>query len=291
MCFKFRKIKKSIKEHAPSSSFGVAKAGFGVYVGFMKVLGCPLLSGLLLLTACTTPPPDRVTQTATIDGLLAGVYDGETSLAELSRAGNFGLGTYQALDGEMILLDGSFYQVKGDGSVQQPPPETLSPFAIVVEFDPNIFAELGERDLKTLKAELDELIPNQNQFAAIRITGTFRSIRTRSVAAQMKPYPALSEVVKNQSVFDFENISGTLVGFRCPPFVKGLNVPGYHFHFLTEQRDAGGHVLALHLTKGQLAADTLHRDFRVLLPQQTLHSDQVDLTRDSAGLLDAAEKE
>ena len=254
---------------------------------------CHLLSLLLFvsfITGCQTPPANTLTQVATIDGLLAGVYDGEVTLAEIRNVGNLGLGTYQALDGEMVLLDGTFYQIKDDGSVQNPSPETLSPFAAVVDFDPNLFAEMPALDLATLKLHLDELIPNQNQFAAIRIQGQFSTIRTRSVGSQSKPYPPLGEVVKTQSVFDFENVHGTLIGLRCPPFVKGLNVPGYHFHFLTDLRDAGGHVLALEMTNGQLSADTVHEKFVVLLPQTTSHSDTVDLSQDRSKALEAVEK-
>ncbi len=250
----------------------------------------PLLLVLGLSACRTTPPSNQVTQVATIDGLLAGVYDGEVSLAEIRKTGNFGLGTYQSLDGEMVLLDGTFYQIKGDGSVHRPPPEMLSPFAAVVDFQPTLYAELEEMDLAELKTRLDELVPNQNQFAAFSIHGNFASIRTRSVAAQKKPYPTLAEVVEIQSVFDLENVSGTLVGLRCPPFVKGLNVPGYHFHFITEEKDAGGHVLAFEMISGQLSADTVNEEFMVMLPKNTMHSDDVNLSHDRSKVLEVIEQ-
>lgn len=253
---------------------------------------CIMLSLLLsLLTACATRPSNTLTQVATIDGLLAGVYDGEVSLGDLSKKGDFGLGTYQALDGEMVLLDGIFYQIRDDGSVHHPPSETLTPFAAVVAFDPTFFAELPAGDFDALAAHLDTLIPDQNQFVAIRIDGHFAAIRTRSVPAQTPPYPPLVEVVKTQPLFDFENVKGTLVGLRCPPFVTGLNVPGYHFHFLTENREAGGHVLTLSMTRGQLSADTVTKQFEVILPQTTTHSDTVDLSGDYSRALESAEKE
>ncbi|MDF3128374.1 acetolactate decarboxylase [Kiritimatiellaeota bacterium B1221] len=255
----------------------------------------PFLFSLLLLlgvTACQSPrQSNQVTQVATIDGLLAGIYDGEVTLAEIREAGDFGLGTYQALDGEMLLLDGIFYQVKDDGSVHLPPPETLSPFVAVVDFDPTLYAELEDMNLEELKNQLDELAPDQNQFVAIRIEGDFASIRTRSVPAQSKPYPPLTEVVKTQPVFNFENVEGTLVGLRCPPYVKGLNVPGYHFHFITRDRDAGGHLLALEMRSGQLSADTVHETFTVLLPKNTMHSDDVNLSHDRSHALEAVEKD
>ena len=48
--------------------------------------------------------------------LLDGIYDGEMTIGELLGKGNFGIGTFDALDGEMIILDGVCYQLRGDGT-------------------------------------------------------------------------------------------------------------------------------------------------------------------------------
>jgi len=250
-----------------------------------------VLLALVLLTGCTPPSSNQITQIATLDGLLAGVYDGEVSLAEISDYGDFGLGTYQALDGEMIFLDGVFYQVKEDGSVQQPPPETLSPFAAVVDFEADTSTELPSLDLDGLKKKLDDVFPDQNSFIALRIEGDFESIQTRSVGPQSKPYPTLAEVIKTQSVFNFQSVKGTLVGFRFPPFVGRLNVPGYHFHFLTEDRSAGGHVVKLKMKKGQLQADTVHEDYVIRLPQQTSSYSKAGNPHERSSILEASEIE
>ena len=75
---------------------------------------------LLLVAVCVTASAqtfDRevLVQTSTIDALLDGVYDGELTYAELSRYGDFGIGTFEGLDGEMIAFDGAIWQVKSDG--------------------------------------------------------------------------------------------------------------------------------------------------------------------------------
>ena len=102
---------------------------------------------------------------------------------------------------------------------------------------------------------LDRALPSSNLFYAVRADGEFAYVKTRSVPKQQKPYRPLVDVAKNQAVFEFHRVKGTLVGFRCPPFVKGINVPGYHFHFLTDDRKGGGHVLDLRVIGLDVALD------------------------------------
>lgn len=239
------------------------------YLGRMnfKLVNFLYAAGVLLLSACRSLPQNGITQVYTINALLAGGYEGHVRLDTLSQAGDIGLGTFNHLDGEMVLLDGIFYQVDVAGRVREMPQDTLTPFAAVTRFEPDIFATVDQPlDLNGLQEMLDDLVPDLNRFAVIRIEGDFLRIRTRSVAAQTPPYRPLAEVVKTQTVFDLENVSGTLVGFRGPPFVSGWNVPGYHFHFLTQDRDTGGHVLSLDLRRGRIQIDSLHDWIKVMLP-------------------------
>jgi alpha-acetolactate decarboxylase len=55
--------------------------------------------------------------------------------------------------------------------------------------------------------------------------------------------PTLAEVTKHQSEFQFVEVKGTLFGFYTPTFAQTINVPGFHFHFITEDKTSGGHVL------------------------------------------------
>ena len=255
------------------------------------------LAGLalaLLLSSCATSPqgkqPDTLTQVSAIDALLAGGYDGQVTLTELRRSGDFGIGTFHALDGEMILLDGVFYQAKADGRIYQPAMTATTPFASVVHFKAQKTTTItGEMDWAKLTATADALAGDANALCAIRVHGTFRQVKVRSVPAQQKPYPALAEVAKTQPVFELSNVTGTLVGFRAPPFVKGLNVPGYHLHFLADDRQSGGHVLSLTLESGtlELASYTL---FQVQLPAAPGTLAGLDLHKDRAQELKAVEQ-
>ncbi len=112
---------------------------------------------------------------------------------------------------------------------------------------------------------LDGLIANRNLFYAIRLDGTFSYVKTRSVPRQVKPYPPLAEAVKNQSVFEMRQGRGTVAGFYCPPYVQGLNVPGYHLHFVTDDRRQGGHLLECGLQEGTVQMDSV-REFHLTLP-------------------------
>jgi acetolactate decarboxylase len=205
-------------------------------------------------------------QTSTIDALLDGNYDGDISFAELEERGDLGLGTLDALDGEMIALDGTFYQISADGTVHQVDRRTKTPFAVVTSFEPGPSRTLDTTmDLAALYALVDRLLGDTSICCAIRVDGHFEYVKTRSVPRQRKPYPPLVEVVKNQPVFELSDVRGSLVGFRFPDYAEGLNVAGYHFHFITEDRSAGGHVLECRLAGGELRIDH-EADLRVELP-------------------------
>jgi acetolactate decarboxylase len=120
-------------------------------------------------------------------------------------------------------------------------------------------------DLGTLCSLLDRLVGGEASCYAVRVDGSFHLVKTRSVPRQRKPYPPLAQVVEHQPTFELREVSGSLVGFRFPRYAQGLNVAGYHFHFITEDRSAGGHVLELGLAGGELRVDG-EADLRLELP-------------------------
>lgn len=255
-----------------------------------KRVGCIfILIGLIFCGCVTKTSTDTVYQISTIDALLAGVYDGELSLRELVTHGDFGIGTFDRLDGEMIVLDDSVYQVKADGHVYRPDLKMKTPFATVCRFMPerNMTLPAG-LDVGQMHAYLDSLAPNPNLFYAFRIKGNFRRVKTRSVPGQHKPYPPLSEVTAHQPEFEMADISGTLIGFRCPPFVEGINVPGYHLHFLSSDKMRGGHVLEFDIRKARLEIDRLDR-FVLQLPKETEDFAATDLSQDRTEELEDVE--
>lgn len=215
-----------------------------------------LTGPLLGATAAGPPARDVLFQVEPIDALMAGLYDGTLPLAELTRHGDFGLGTFDRLDGEMVVLAGVVHQVTADGLVRAANPALTTPFAAVTFFDRDITAPIRkEMNLAALKEFLDGLLPTKNLLYAVRIDGTFSAVQTRSVPAQSKPYRKLVEVTASQPVFELTDVQGTIVGFRCPYYVQGINVPGYHLHFLSADRRRGGHILDCTVKTGEATVD------------------------------------
>ncbi|MFP4453759.1 MAG: acetolactate decarboxylase [Desulfobacterales bacterium] len=241
---------------------------------------CMLFCIVLFLGAgCAgNPYKDTVTQTSTIDILLAGVYEGDMTLGELTGYGDFGIGTFNRLDGEMILLDGEVYKVRADGRVYRPGNDEKTPFAAVSRFEEDTCIKIKEPvSRQELQSLIDDHINDPHLFYAIRITGKFSEMRTRSVPAQQKPYPPLTEVAKKQPEFEMKDISGTIVGYRCPVYVKGINVAGYHLHFISSSFRQGGHILDFEMSEGRTQIDTLSR-FTLIMPDNAKARHKLDLS-------------
>lgn len=209
----------------------------------MSLVGC--IDPVAMAATADGPRPQNVLfQTSTLSALQAGVYDGQMTVAELKGHGDFGLGTFNALDGEMIVLDGQVYQASADGTARLPAVEIETPFAAVTFFEADQHATIrGSMACADLYAELDVLLPDADLPQAIRIDGTFASLKVRAPHRESQPYPPLAEALADQAVFDHENIAGTLVGFHLPDALAGVNATGYHFHFISADRQTGGHVL------------------------------------------------
>jgi alpha-acetolactate decarboxylase len=212
------------------------------------------------------PVNHDIFQVSTMSALVAGVYDGDTPYSEIMKHGDFGVGTFNALDGEMAALDGSFFQLRSDGTIAKADPAALTPFAAVTFFRAD-----AEIDVQTpharaeLLALIDATVPSKNLFYAIRIDGLFRVVTTRTAARQSKPYPRLVETTKTQVEHTFNDVSGTIVGFRAPQYAQGMTVAGYHLHFVDDQRTIGGHVLDFGLERGTVTLDQ-DADLHVEMP-------------------------
>jgi acetolactate decarboxylase len=204
-------------------------------------------------------------QVSVIDALLQGMYDGILSTGELKQWGNFGIGTFNALDGEMVVLNDTVFQILSTGKVATPSSDVTTPFASVTQFETDTTFTLGSISYDSLKNSFDSYFPTANLFYAVKIEGEFSYMKTRSVPAQTKPYPVLSEVTKNQPEFEFSDVKGEIVGFYCPAYASGINVTGFHLHFLTNNRTAGGHILAFQIKNATLEIGYLP-DFRLILP-------------------------
>jgi acetolactate decarboxylase len=263
-------------------------------------LGLGLTIIFVLLAASVYPrfagivtiPQDRETlyQVSTIDALLLGVFDGVQPVGELKHHGDFGIGTFDALDGEMIVLDGIVYQAKADGHIYQVPDDLTTPFATVTYFDRDQ-AITTERpmNLALFTAAMADRLPSRNMVYAVRMHGTFPSLKVRSIPAQSRPYPTLAEAARNQSIYTCTNATGTVVGFYTPVFFTGLNVAGYHLHFLSDDRQCGGHILDFTVPEGTVVEYDITPEFDMILPTSGAFTG-VDLSQNLSEMLAGIEK-
>jgi acetolactate decarboxylase len=205
-----------------------------------------IVCAILLFSSCSVEKveDDVLYQVSTLQALMVGEYDGVVTAEEIKGYGDTGLGTFDALDGEMIVVDGKVYKAGVDGSVTEVLGDETIPFANVVFMNYGKMIELTfDGGYDGLKFQLDMLYGEDNMPYAFVIEGWFTNIKYRSVPEQEKPYPPLTEAVEEQKVFEQELIWGTLVGFRFPEILGDMNATGYHLHFISEDREHGGHLL------------------------------------------------
>ena len=213
------------------------------------------------LLGCSKPKPspwrETMTQVSTYEALQGGRYQGQVAVSNLLVYGDVGLGTFDGLDGELVVVSGVVYQVAHTGVVSVAPPDALIPFACVTWFEPDLIFDVGPMNQKIFQQTLQWKNPAPEQIQALRIRGAFKRISLRSVPAQTEPFPPLSEVVANQQqVWDREGVRGTMVGFIMPHALAGASPEGFHLHFISEDASAGGHVLDFELAGGRIELDT-----------------------------------
>lgn len=185
-----------------------------------------------------------VFQVSTFSALTEGVFEGKYPYKELFKKGNFGLGTFHGTNGEMVALDGEFYQDSPNGQLHKVQPSQTTPFAAVTFFSSTLSKHLkSSKNFHQLGKAILPLIEQKNTPHALKIVGSFRHLHLRSLKKQEQPYPKLTTASKEQHEYDFYNIEGTLVGFWFPHYLDGINVGGFHFHFLSADKRLGGHIL------------------------------------------------
>lgn len=198
-------------------------------------------------------PESVIYQTSLMSALLSGVYEGNITVADLLKKGDFGLGTFNQLDGELIAFDREVYQLRADGSAREASPQQKTPFAVMTFFSPqhrhHFDRPVGRQQIHDY---IDSQVTSDNQFCALRIDGRFSEAQTRTVPCQHRPYRSMPEVLGQQPTFHFSERNGVLIGFRTPQYMQGINVAGYHEHFITDDRQGGGHLLDYRLEEGVL---------------------------------------
>jgi acetolactate decarboxylase len=165
----------------------------------------------------------------------------------------------------MVGFDGTFYQLRSDGSARPVTDDQKTPFAVVTFFQPEQQLDVTQPTAKSNLLAMIEKATDANLFSAIRVDGTFDEVHTRTVQRQIRPFPPLTDAAQHQAEKIFTSVEGTLAGFRSPAYAQGIGVAGFHLHFLRQDKRAGGHALDYWLRSGKVQTCTVH-DLRVELP-------------------------
>lgn len=221
-------------------------------------------------------------QTSTLAALLDGAYDGDLTIGELRRHGDLGLGTFDALDGEMVVVDGEVWRARVDGTIEAVRDDECTPFAVVTPFSADatvaVDRELSHDELLALATAQ---APPGSRMQGLRFDGRLAAVHARSVPPQPRPYLPLAEAAKSAQDFMLQELHGTLVGFCFPAYASGIELAGFHLHAITADRTRGGHVLSARVGPGVLQVGAL-TDLHMELPPG------VELPDGSASAADAA---
>ena len=225
---------------------------------------------------------DTLAQVSLLQGLTMGDYYGSVTAGELKDHGDTGIGTFDAVNGELIMLDGVIYRAAGNGSVEAVPDDETIPFANVTFFDTDVRTKIKNiNGISSAKEYMDKKVNRygRNRFYMVKISGVFSEMYVRSEIAQKEPYKPLAEALQtDQREFEYTDIQGTVVGLYCPGYMDGLNAVGWHFHFISDDKKAGGHVLDFKADNAIVEWD-LTDEFYMMLPDRAdFH--ELDLAKD-----------
>ena len=264
-----------------------------------KFLTTSVLAGTFLFNGVASAAPavpverETINQIALLQSLTLGYFDGSITVGELKKLGDIGIGTFEGLDGEMIFLDGVVYRANQDLKINVVDDKVTVPFSNVTFFEKDFSVKLKNIVSKnSLETKFNALVEKRgaNDFYMVKIPATFKEITVRSEAGQKKPYPTLVQALEaTQKEMTFENISGTIVGLYCPDYMSGLNTAGWHFHFISDDKTVGGHVLDLKIATGRAEFDKT-ANFNLKLPiDKNFH--KLELAQDLSADIHKAEVE
>lgn len=202
------------------------------------------------ITATTQAKHNILYNYGIIEAFVGGLYRGSLPIKVLKSKGHFGLGAPDMLDGELTMLDGKAYQTKSTGETVVLDNDHKTSFSSVTFFKSDtVFYVNNAIEQKNLLEAIENRLTNRNAMYAIKITGDFNNVRTRAFPpVKEEPFPVLSTILDRQQFFDIQNTAGTLVGYHLPEFLNGIQISGFHLHFLSADTKQGGHVLGF---KGQ----------------------------------------
>ncbi|SEH22882.1 acetolactate decarboxylase [Selenomonas sp. KH1T6] len=262
-----------------------------------KKLALAMMAGLMFGSVGYASPAvaerESLNQVALLQSLAQGYFGGTVKVRDMRSLGDIGIGTFEGLNGEMIMLDGTVYQALGDGRVAVADDKVVVPYATVTYFDNDISVRLSEvKDKAAFEKILNDEVKKcgENSFYMIKLHTEFSSVLFRSEYGSQKPYPTLVEALKGkQTEFTAKNIKGTLVGLYCPNYMGGLNSTGWHFHFISDDRKQGGHILELSLKQGIVEFDKTDKFTMILHDDKEFH--EMNLAKDMSKDIRSAEQD
>ncbi len=208
---------------------------------------------ILVLKAGAMKEKIKVYQTGTIRSLLNSVYKGDSNLHKLRRHGDFGLGTFNMFDGEMILYENNFYHADASGKIRIVSDDTVVPFAVITNFKQNHSYKSSNCQLQDLKIQIQNKLLSKNLIYAIKVVAEFDYVTFRSCSKETNPnHKIADDLPKLQHVHNTKNTKGILVGFFSPEYLDKVNVAGFHFHFLDIDCLLGGHVLDCQIINAEI---------------------------------------
>ncbi|MCW3999398.1 MAG: acetolactate decarboxylase [Candidatus Bathyarchaeota archaeon] len=219
-------------------------------------------------SASSAPEKDMLFQLSAFNTFSAGKYSGFMNYSDLAQHGDFGIGTFDSLDGEMLALDGVFYQIPHSGVPRQADPAQTAPYATITYFDVDQTYTLSGVNYTGLKAFLDEKLTDKDAIYALKVSGDYSFVQARSPQKQNEPYPDLTGALKDQAVFNFTSVKATAVGFWFPQCMDGVDYVGYHLHVITADHAAGGHLLDCVIENASVEVDII-KSYQLILPPAT----------------------
>jgi len=239
-----------------------------------------LLFFVLLIAGCKLMPKDEEKVEPATDksnefyhyslwtALVNKIYDGELTAKEAKTHGDIGLGSYNGVDGELIMLDGILYQVPSSGEVKAVNDSMRIPYLNATFFNKEISFEINDKlNYDSLRKLIQQHYPSHNFFYAFKIHADFDSLKLGSLQKQERPYQlGLDSLLPHRPTFPHANISGTMVGFFCPDFIGEINVAGFHLHFLSDDKKTGGHVMEFTGKNFRIEMDKLS-SYHFVLPE------------------------
>ena len=263
-----------------------------------KILFTLIIVGLLAVSAVSAQNSlflknndDSMYQVSLMQAFMHGEYDGVITVGDFKTHGDTGLGTFEGVNGEMIILDGVVYQAAADGSINVMADNEKIPFGIITNFDEDAkITNITADDFDDLTSKLDKEIAKYgtNNMYLIKIKGNFSKITVRSIEKQEKPYKEFTDVAAvDQKVFNHTDSTGTIVAVYFPDYMNELNMHGWHIHFLSDDKQKGGHVLNLTNLKGSGQVDEIN-EFNMILPSDDSFA-KMNFTEDMTGKINSVE--